>query len=285
MSVVQHPWETLKAIEAAPGVVECRLSRAEKRNAMSSKMWDEIREFFGMVAHDGTVRVVLLTGEGSLFCAGVDFEAFTLVPREPDVGHTALRIRSFGCAWQDSFTNLEKCNKVVIACIHNLCLGAAVEMISAADIRFCTKDTVFSLKEVELGMAADVGGLQRFPKLVGNQSLVRELVFSCRNFSASEALPFGFVSKIFDERQAMYDAALEMAKSIAAKSPVAMYSAKHLLNYSRDHTVDESLDYSITWNQAMLQSKDVGKSTMALMKKKPASFPDLPATSSSYAKL
>mmetsp|Transcript_70359 Transcript_70359/g.228720 ORF Transcript_70359/g.228720 Transcript_70359/m.228720 type:complete len:289 (+) Transcript_70359:56-922(+) len=271
-------WETLKISAIAPGVVECRLHRPDKRNALSLRMWDEIRDFFGAISTDGSIRVVLLTGEGKLFCSGVDMEAFTAVGApEGDIGHTALKIRSVGKHWQDAFTNLEKCGKVVIACVHGACIGAGVELIAAADIRFCSADAVFGLKEVDVGLAADVGGLQRFPRLVGNQSLVRELVFSGRNLSASEALPFGLVSRICPSREALMQEAVELAKVIASKSPIALLGAKTLLNYSRDHSVDESLEYAITWNQSMLQSREVAGAAMAQLSKKPATFPDLPS--------
>jgi len=271
-------WTCLRASMLAPGVLECRLARPEKRNALSLEFWAEIRDFFSLVAGDGTVRCVLLTAEGPLFCAGVDFAAFSVVGGEgaPDAGHTALRIRNQGMAWQSAFTNLEKCGKVVIACVHGACIGAGVELISAVDIRICTTDALFALKELDIGLAADVGGLQRFPKLVGNQSLVRELVFTGRNFTAQEALPFGLVSRVCPSQEEMMTAALELAKSIATKSPIATLGAKTLLNYSRDHSVDESLDYAITWNSAMLQSKEVPMAAMALATKSKANFHDLP---------
>merc|ERR1712150_141415 len=160
--------------------------------------------------------------------------------------------------------------------MHGACIGAGVEMVSAADMRFCTADTKFAVKEVDIGLAADVGGLQRFPKLVGNQSLVRELVFSCRNMSAAEAQKLGFVSSVFPSHEEMRAAALELAASIASKSPVAVMSAKTLMNYTRDHTVDEGLEYAITWNMGILQGKDTAKAAKALATKQKASFKDLP---------
>lgn len=272
----------------SPGVVECALNRPEKRNALSGKAWDEIRDFFGAVAGEGAVRVVLLTGQGDLFCSGVDFAAFaptTGMGDKADAGHTALTIRALGKAWQDAFSNLEKCGKAVIACIHGACIGAGVELISAADIRFCTKDAVFALKEVDIGLAADVGGLQRFPKLVGNQSLVRELVFSGRSLSAAEAISLGLVSRVLATKEDMREVAMELSKVIAGKSPLAMLGAKTLLNYSRDHSVEESLEYAITWNQSMLQSREVKVAAMALMSKKSAKFEDLPKIKRHSSKL
>eukprot|EP00927_Polykrikos_kofoidii_P073010 TRINITY_DN69084_c0_g1_i1.p1 TRINITY_DN69084_c0_g1~~TRINITY_DN69084_c0_g1_i1.p1 ORF type:complete len:320 (-),score=59.22 TRINITY_DN69084_c0_g1_i1:192-1046(-) len=276
MSVCDRVWGGLRTLSLSPGVVECRLNRPEKRNAITNEMWVEIRDFFGAVAGDSSVRVVLLTGEGPLFCAGVDFAAFQFEKHE-DVAHQALQIRSIGKGWQEACSNLEKCGKVVIACVHGACIGGAVELISAADVRFCTADAVFAMKEIDLGLAADIGGIQRFPKLVGNQSLVRELVFSGRNLSAAEALSLGFVSRVCTSREESLQAATDLASVISAKSPVALLSAKTLLNYSRDHTVDESLEYAITWNQAMLQSKEAAVAAMSLMTKTKAEFPELPS--------
>lgn len=287
MASVHSQWVCLKVAELAPGVVECRLARPEKRNALDHKSWDELREFFGAVAGDGSVRAVLLTGDGSMFCSGVDIAALQAIGSHSgeDVAHVALRIRASGKAWQDAFTNIEKCGKVVIACVHGMCVGAGVELIAAADIRFCTSDAVFALKEVDMGLAADVGGIQRFPKLVGNQSLVRELIFSGRNLTAVEALPFGLVSRVCPTRDEMVKDAIALAQTIGAKSPVALLGAKTLLNYSRDHTVDESLEFAITWNQGMLQSRDVAASAMAHMTKQPGKFEPLPSLPGHPSKL
>jgi len=277
MGVHDVKWNSLRACQVAEGVVECRLFRPAKRNAITSEMYDELREFFAAVAVDGSIRVVLLTGDGAMFCAGVDFAAFQMAQTSTDVAHRALQIRAMGKSWQDAFTNIEKCGKVVVACIHGACIGAGVELISAADIRLCTDDATFALKELDIGLAADIGGLQRFPKIVGNQSLVRELVFSGRDFSAAESLAFGFVSRVAGSREELMKSATALAATIASKSPVALLGAKALLNYSRDHSVDESLEYAITWNQGMLQSREVSASTKALMTKTRAQFEALPS--------
>eukprot|EP00658_Telonema_sp_P-2_P070462 TRINITY_DN59969_c0_g1_i1.p1 TRINITY_DN59969_c0_g1~~TRINITY_DN59969_c0_g1_i1.p1 ORF type:complete len:131 (+),score=26.32 TRINITY_DN59969_c0_g1_i1:247-639(+) len=126
-------------------------------------------------------------------------------------------------------------------------------------------------------MAADVGGLQRFPKVVGNQSLVRELCLSARKLHADEAYQLGFVSRVCVDKETMMAEALELASQIASKSPVATHGIKRLLNYSRDHTVDDSLEYAIAWNLSMLQGDDMKAAAIALLQKQTPVFPSLPS--------
>eukprot|EP01065_Artemidia_motanka_P033928 TRINITY_DN4099_c0_g1_i1.p1 TRINITY_DN4099_c0_g1~~TRINITY_DN4099_c0_g1_i1.p1 ORF type:complete len:288 (+),score=99.10 TRINITY_DN4099_c0_g1_i1:73-936(+) len=277
-----YNFSTLKVLHVADHVLEVRLDRPKKMNSLNMQMWTDMRECFAQVADEAAVRAVLLTGSGKHFCAGLDLAtaASGLGGKNgiADVAHRAVRIRRLGKAWQDSFSNIERCGKVVIACIHGVSIGAAVEMISAADLRLCTTDVKFRIAEIDVGLAADVGGLQRFPKIVGNQSLVRELVFSAREFGGAEAMSMGFVSSVSPNKDAMMARAVDLAKQIASKSPVALFGAKTLLNYSRDHSVDESLEYAITWNQSMVQTLDSPKAAVALLRKKPATFPNLPAS-------
>mmetsp|Transcript_6481 Transcript_6481/g.13346 ORF Transcript_6481/g.13346 Transcript_6481/m.13346 type:complete len:292 (-) Transcript_6481:97-972(-) len=277
-------YETLRVSEAAPHVLHVELSRPEKRNSMTSQFWTDVRNFFAALEEDGEVRAVVLSGQGPLFTAGLDMSSGGLAgsggadkeeAARLDLARRALNIRRTGKLWQQSFDNIESCGKAVIACVHSGCWGAGVEMISACDIRFCTSDAYYVMKEVDIGMAADVGGLQRFPKLVGNQSLVRELALSGRRLGAREAFQHGFVSQLFDDKDQMMAAALELAGQIAAKSPVATLGVKRFLNYARDHSVEESLDYAITWNMSMLQSADLMKAGAAMMAKQTPTFSNL----------
>lgn len=284
LSIYSH-FTTIAVSSPDKHVLEVRLNRPQKLNALDVTMWDEILEAFTLIKSDPSVRVVLLSGEGRGFTSGLDFSAMasnfvksgnpeSVGP--PDVAYEALKILKGGKSWQDSFSSLERCGKVVIACVHGLCLGAGVELISAADVRICTADVLFKLLEIDIGMAADVGGIQRFPKLLGNQSLARELVFSGRDMLAAEALSAGFVSRVCATQAEMRAYGLGLAKTIASKSPVALLSAKHLLNYSRDHNVQESLDYSLVWNASAMQGRDLQRAVVAKMSKKAPEFPDIP---------
>lgn len=144
---------------------------------------------------------------------------------------------------QAPFTTMAKCPKPIIAAVHNGVIGAGVDMISAVDVRYASKDAYFSIREVAIGMAADLGTLQRLPKIVGNDSLVRELAFTGENLPASEAKEFGLVSRVFETPEKTVQGALELAKTIASRSPVAVQGTKHTLNYSREHTIEDGLQH------------------------------------------
>ncbi|XP_014218083.1 delta(3,5)-Delta(2,4)-dienoyl-CoA isomerase, mitochondrial-like, partial [Copidosoma floridanum] len=169
--------------------------------------------------------------------------------------------------YQDSFTSIEKCSKPVIVAVHGACVGGGVDMICSTDIRYCSADSWFQIKEVDLGMAADVGTLQRLPKIIGSQSVVRELAYTARKMAAPEALMLGFVSQVFNDQKELLEKALDLAKQIASKSPVAVQGTKLSLNYSRDHTVDEGLNHILMRNQVMLQSQDFVDAAVALATK------------------
>uniref|UniRef100_A0A8C2VVV2 Delta(3,5)-Delta(2,4)-dienoyl-CoA isomerase, mitochondrial n=1 Tax=Chinchilla lanigera TaxID=34839 RepID=A0A8C2VVV2_CHILA len=145
---------------------------------------------------------------------------------------------------------------------------SGVDLITACDIRYCAQDACFQVKEVDMGLAADVGTLQRLPKVIGNQSLVNELAFTARKMMAEEALSSGLVSRVFPDKERMLDAAFALATEISSKSPVAVQSTKVNLLYARDHPVTESLNYVASWNMSMLQTQDIIKSVQAAMEKK-----------------
>lgn len=165
--------------------------------------------------------------------------------------------------YQNSITSLEKCSKPIIACTHSAVVGAGVDLITAADIRYCTKDSWFCVKEVDIGMAADVGTLQRLPKVIGSQSLARELCFTARKLQSAEAEKCGLVSKVFEDRSAMIEEAIHIASIIASKSPVAVQGTKRNMVYSLDHTNQEGLDQIKEINKLNLQSEDFFNAVVA----------------------
>ncbi|KAK3264526.1 hypothetical protein CYMTET_26743 [Cymbomonas tetramitiformis] len=271
-------YECLLLKQLAPHILECRLNRAAKRNSFSPQMWKDIKDFFNECQYDTDTRTIILSGAGKMFTCGLDLveSMGVLTSDDDDMAHRALRIRDLGKSWQESLTNVEKCGKVVIACIHHACIGVGLELASACDIRLCSADAWFAMKEVDIGLAADVGGLQRFPKIVGNQSIVRELAFTARDLHAEEAYRLGFVSKVCHNQEGMMDHALKLGQMISSKSPVATLGVKQFLNYTRDHTVDEALEYAITWNQSMLLTMDMPRAISSMLEKKQAEFPSLP---------
>ncbi|GFR86620.1 delta(3,5)-Delta(2,4)-dienoyl-CoA isomerase, mitochondrial-like [Elysia marginata] len=274
-----YDFKTLKVETPADFVKHVEINRPNKRNAMNANFWREMVECFNQLAKDEDCRVVILSGAGKVFTAGLDLtdgEIFqSLVMSETDCSRKAFKMAKSIPKFQDSFTAIENCPKPVIAAVHSACIGGGIDMISACDIRYCTQDAWFQIKEVDLGLAADVGTLQRFPKIVGNDSLTRELTYTARKFSSEEAESIGFVSRILKDKDQMMKQALGMATNIASKSPVAVQGSKVNLVYSRDHSVSEGLDYNAKWNMVMLQSEDVMKAASATLNKTKAVFSKL----------
>lgn len=266
-------FETLGVTMPKPYVYHVQLNRPDKLNAMNRKMWLEVGKCFEQLGDSPECRVIVLSAAGRLFTAGIDLNDFAKMAPQlaemDDVARKCKMLEKMIKQYQDSISSLEKCPKPVIATIHNGCIGAGVNLITAADIRYCTKDAWFQVREVAIGMAADVGALQRLPKVVGNDSLARELCFTGRKFSADEAKEFGMVSRVFDAKDSMVEKAIELGVEIAALSPVAVQLTKKNLIYSRDHNVQEGLDHIRNWNMTMLQSEDFLNATMAQATKSP----------------
>jgi Delta3,5-Delta2,4-dienoyl-CoA isomerase len=286
-----HPldkdFEFLSLSLLQPKVVVVALDRPEKRNAMNRKMWKEIGHAFSCLGRLGDgCRCILLVGHGASFSAGIDMFDSSFLPEQGglmsvDVAHVGLAFQPKLKEMQDCFTALEECPVPVVAAIHGYCIGAAIDLVCAADVRICTQDTFFSVREVALGLAADVGTLQRLPKIVGNQSLVREICLTGRNVSALEAFNMGLVSKVVvcADQSSLLQSATEICSEIAKHSPVAVHGTKKALLYARDHSVRDGLEQIASFNSMALQSPDVTAAWNAGAAKEDPSFRDLPAQS------
>ncbi len=205
---------------------------------------------FKLLGDDEDCRAVVVSGNGKCFTSGIDLaELMTVGSGVTDTDRDLVRksktLFNYIQDFQAAFTAVEKCRKPVIAAIHNACIGGGIDFIVCADIRLCSEDAFFSVKEVDMGLPADIGTLQRLPKVIGNQSLVRELCYTSRKFDAAEAEKCGLVSRVFKDKDALLAGALEMANDIAEKSPVAVQGTKVNLNYARDHAVQDGLDFIV----------------------------------------
>ncbi|KAL7641045.1 UNVERIFIED_CONTAM: hypothetical protein RMT77_008182 [Armadillidium vulgare] len=277
-SLANYPYKSLIVTSPKKHVFHVELNRPEKLNAFNKVLWREIGECFAQLGEDSLCRAVVLSGQGKLFSAGIDLADLTelgsIVTSDDDIAKKCRALFKKISHFQNCLSSLEECPKPVIAAVHGACIGAGIDLISAADVRYCTSDAWFQIKEVELGLAADVGTLQRFPKTIGSSSVARELCFTARKFFSNEAEKIGFVSRVFPEKAGLVKSALELAETIAKKSPVAMQTTKETLNYSRDHTVEEGLKFIAGRNMIYLQSEDLMKAAMAMMNKESAEFSD-----------
>ena len=257
-------------------IATVRLNRPDKANAMNATMWQEIRQAFEWVDHTPEARVAVLQGEGRLFCAGIDLQM--MVGMNDKIangcdGRSREAMRRVILDMQDTLTSLERCRKPVLAAIHGGCIGGGIDLVTCADMRYASADAYFSIKEIDIGMTADVGTLQRLPKLVG-EGITRELAYTGRKMDATEARQIGLVNRVFESREALYAGVQEIAATIAAKSPLSIRGTKEMITYARDHSVADSLNYIATWNAAMLMSNDLTEAMTANMAKRPPVFKD-----------
>lgn len=268
-------FETLK-VTLDQHIATICLNRPDKANAMSATMWQEIRKAFEWVDSTPEARVAVLQAEGKYFTAGIDLQMMmgmnAQIANDCD-GRSREAMRRVILDLQDTLTSLERCRKPVLAAIHGGCIGGGIDLITCADMRYCSADAYFTIKEIDIGMTADVGTLQRLPKLVG-EGITRELAYTGRKFEAEEARQIGLVNRVFESREALYAGVQEIAATIAAKSPLSIRGTKEMITYARDHTVADSLNYIATWNAAMLMSKDLTEAMGANMAKRAPVFKD-----------
>ena len=267
-------------VDVADHVANLVLSRPDELNTMSRDFWVELGEVLEEINKNSEVRVVVMSSTGKHFCAGMDLSAFSNgvdnIPdgKKPDHARIGEAVYRVAKELQGYISSLEKIRVPVIAAIQGGCIGGAVDLVTACDIRLASKDAFFCIQEINIGMAADVGTLQRLPKIIPD-SKMREMAYTGRRMYADEAKETGLVSDTYESQDEMLAAANELAKVIASKSPVAIYGLKAVMNYSRDHSVSEGLEYNALWSGAMLSQKDMTEAITANMEKRDASFNDL----------
>ncbi|WP_374981656.1 crotonase/enoyl-CoA hydratase family protein [Pseudomonas solani] len=262
-------------VELTDKIAHVEINRPEKINAMNADFWTEIIDIFRWIDETDEVRVVVLSGAGKHFSSGIDLMLLASVGTQlgKDVGRNAQTLRRKILELQASFNAVDNCSKPVLAAIQGYCLGGAIDLISACDMRYATPDAQFSIKEIDIGMAADVGTLQRLPRIIGD-GMMRELAFTGRTIDGEEARAIGLVNRTYFDRDALLEGVFALAREIAAKSPVAVRGTKEMIRYMRDHRVDDGLEYIATWNAAMLQSADLRVAMAAHMNKQKPEFAD-----------
>ncbi|CAK1549118.1 unnamed protein product [Leptosia nina] len=272
-------FETLAISQPKKNVFHVEMNRPKELNTFTMNMWQELNDCFTSLSNNSECRVIVLSGQGKHFTGGINLQSIleegTKVEDIEDIGRRARHFEKTITRCQDGITALEDCVKPVLAVVHNACVGAGVDLITAADMRYCTQEAWFQVKEVDIGIAADVGTLQRLPKVLGNTSTVRELVYTGRKVQAKEALELGLVSRIYADKETAVKEVLDIAETIAKKSPIAVQNSKINMVYSQSRPTKDGLYHINLINQAALQSDDVKRGALASATKSEPEYENL----------
>ncbi|OWQ92280.1 enoyl-CoA hydratase [Roseateles aquatilis] len=260
------------------GVAHLVLNRPEEMNTMSPQLWRELETVLDALHRSPTLRALVISSTGRHFSAGMSLEVFKsgAIQLDDRSAEGRAAIVDLLADMQQAFNRLDDLRVPTIAAIHGGCIGGAVDLVAACDIRHATADAFFCIQEINIGMAADLGTLQRLPKLMP-LGLVKELAYTGRRLGASRAQAVGLVNEVFDTQAACVEAALQCAREIAQKPPVAVWGSKQAIHYARDHGVKDSLQ-QMGWLQAAIwQNGNLMEAFAAAQAKRPTAFPDLAA--------
>jgi enoyl-CoA hydratase len=263
-------------VDISAAVAHVRLTRPDELNTMTPEFWRELPEIVSGISDEASARVVVISSTGRHFSAGMDLSVFTgdHFAADAEPGRRHARMRSNAKLLQGAFTALEKARVPVIAAVQGGVIGGAVDLVTACDLRYAAADAFFCVQELNIGMTADLGTLQRLGRIVP-EGVARELAFTGRRMPAQRAYQVGLVQAVYDDHDALLTGALETAREIASKSPLAIWGTKVAMNYARDHGVDDALDQIATWQSGMFQPADMMETFTAKAEKRTPVFPDL----------
>ncbi len=254
------------------------LDRPDKRNAINPALWNGIVEGLRALEADGETRAIVLAGRGETFCVGLDLAMLTAGGEDGGFGGSKsgatahlnqLRLTQ---EIQNAITAITKTNVPVIAAIHGWCIGGGVDIITACDIRIAARDATFGIRETKIGIVADVGTLQRLPKIV-TAGHVAELAYTGKDIDAARAEEIGLVNSVHPDFDATYQAAFDMAQEIAANSPLAVQGTRFVLEQGEELTTDQSLLLNGLWTMiTSLQSNDLQEAMKAFLEKRPPEY-------------
>jgi enoyl-CoA hydratase len=272
-------------VDVSGGVAHLRLNRPDAMNSMTPDFWRELPELVDDFSDSGEARVLVISSTGKHFTAGMDLAVFqggggegasAEAPAKKERGRVRSGTRESVLVFQESFNALERARMPVIAAVQGGCVGGGVDLISACDMRYCTEDAFFCIQEINLGLTADVGTLQRLPRLIPD-GVARELAYTGRRLPAAQAKEIGLVNDVLPDHDALLTTVMDVAAEIAEKSPLAVWGSKEMMNYTRDHSVQDGLNYIATWNAGMFFGDDMGEAFQAKAEKRKPVFQDLPA--------
>ena len=251
------------------------LNRPEKKNALNDELWFGLPDLVKELDDNDDVRVIVFAAKGDTFSSGIDINtlvnAFELTEEAKTTSGDRLEVMEMTEKFQDAFTSIAKTEKPTIAAIQGYCIGAATNMVAGCDIRLSTKDAQFSIRESKLGLVADVGALQRMPKII-SKGLLRELAYTGKFFDADYAKEIGFVNNVFDTYDELFDSTMELAQEICTNSPLIIKGVKMILDKGEELTTDQSLDLVRMWSTSFLVSEDLQEGISALMEKREPKF-------------
>jgi enoyl-CoA hydratase len=263
-------------VEIRDHVATLTLSRPDALNSMIRSFWKELPEIVGRIDRAGSARAIVLQSTGRHFTAGMDLSVFASGPdmSGKETGRVRANLLRTVLMLQQTFSCLDEARMPVLAAVQGGCIGGGVDMVSACDMRYATRDAFFCIQEINIGMTADVG---TFPRLahVMPQGIVRELAYTGRRFRADEAKACGFVNELYDTHDHLLDAVRGTAIEIAKRSPLAVWGSKEMLNYGRDHTIHDSLRQIAVWQTGMFQPTDMKEAFTARAEKRDPEFDDL----------
>jgi enoyl-CoA hydratase len=257
-------------------IAHIQLSRPKKLNTMNAGFWRELPAVVKAIDREAAARVIVISSTGKHFTAGMDLQVFASMSAsaEGEPARYGESFRRMVLELQAAFNALENARMPVLAAVQGACIGGGVDMVCAADSRYCTADAFFTIKETALAMTADLGTLQRLPHLI-SPGLARELAYTSRKLKAAEALSSGFVNRVFETQQEMLDEVMAIARQIARQSPLAVTGSKEMFNYCRNHGLNESLRYAATWQAGMFSLPDMQQAMKAQMQRQDAAFEEL----------
>jgi enoyl-CoA hydratase len=270
------------------GVAHLQLKRPEAMNSMIRAFWRELPEIINDIDENAKARCIVISSTGKHFSAGMDLAVFAGAGLPGADGAKQDRFVVAEAARHSlkylhrSFSCLDEIRIPVLVAVQGGCIGGAVDMVSACDVRYCTADAFFCIQEINIGMTADVGTFPRLCKLIP-QGWVRELAYTGRRLSAARAKEIGLVNEVFDTHEALVEHVLATAREIASKSPLAVTGSKVMINYAREHDTEDALDYLAVWQSSMFSGQHMGEAFMAKREGREANFPDLLPKSKSLA--
>jgi enoyl-CoA hydratase len=257
------------------------LNRPDAMNTMHPLFWRELDAALTQLHREpGEARVLVLSSTGKHFCAGMALDTFgNAITMDDSTAEGRAAIFDLLTDMQSTFTKLETLRMPVLCAIQGGCVGGAVDLVTACCLRYATRDAFFCVQEINIGMVADVGTLQRLPKLLP-MAVAKEMAYTGRRLPAARAAALGLVNEVFETQAEMLDAVMRCAGEIAGKPPVAIWGSKQALHYARDHSVDDALK-QMGWLQGAIWSNaHVREAIVSAKEKRPAAFPQLQALQS-----